>query len=408
MDIKKDINEIQIAIDELTNNLVKEKFNIQDFDSYSKILKKRFFENQSMYETSRFCSFPGCKNLSINRSHSIPKSVVLRNIADNGHLYKPSVDIKNPMNACIMEKIGIQHASVFPGYCTTHEQLFNSFEKDGDIDSTKNALLQTYRDICRERVHREIEKEINNAMKNEYTNILNNESQNFLMTNLKKTDSNVKVTSITIDNADYVQKLINDINSDLTEQIETLKKAEESLLNTLYLGNDEVFGGVTSIDISLPIALCGYASVGYRLDKSIEDNTAIMFLNVIPLKDKTSIVYIAENKYKIIFEKYFDFAFQDPIHLLNAIESFMIYGSDHWFIRPSYWDSFPKEKQTKILTDILKTKDNIFKEYPISIFDDVREQLITYFEKNNSNKKISDEVLAFLNNEKSKINRKIY
>ncbi len=57
----------------------------------------------------------------------------------------------------------------------------------------------------------------------------------------------------------------------------------------------------------------------------------------------------------------------------------MVYGSDHWFIRPSDWQRLPRSRQAKILKAVMAVKHNIRSFPPFSILDDVRRELIAGF-----------------------------
>lgn len=60
------------------------------------------------------------------------------------------------------------------------------------------------------------------------------------------------------------------------------------------------------------------------------------------------------------------------------MESWIVNGSDHWFMRPSAWDSIPPARQRKILDLIMRDDDNIGSFLALSIFDDARRQIITW------------------------------
>jgi hypothetical protein len=64
---------------------------------------------------------------------------------------------------------------------------------------------------------------------------------------------------------------------------------------------------------------------------------------------------------------------------LHAMESWMVYGSDHWFIRPSAWEAIPEARRSLILT-IENVDYNIGDAPPFSILDEARRRLIDYLQ----------------------------
>ncbi len=54
----------------------------------------------------------------------------------------------------------------------------------------------------------------------------------------------------------------------------------------------------------------------------------------------------------------------------------MVYGSDHWFIRPSAWEAIPEARRSLILKAIESVDYNIGDAPPFSILDEARCRLI--------------------------------
>jgi hypothetical protein len=400
---------ISVVVDEIIDKIGNAEFNIQNFYSYQKILKNAFFSNLQLHKTSRECVIPGCTNMSIRRSHSIPKSSVLENIATDNHLFKPEVDMSNQKLCMVMERIGINNASVFPGFCSLHENMFKDFESDGVIDDAENSLLQTYRSICRERVFREIEMEINKKMQQVYLDKLQNEAKELLLRKLSVTDPECKVQKLKITGGDSILQLFDKFNDYIMSSISPLKQIEQSIYDCLNGGDKtKILGITTTIDIKIPLSLCGYATTAYKLADDNNLRTAYIFLNVIPLESSTTIICIAEKEHRNVFDAYTDFTFSDPGNMLNMIESFMINGCDHWFICPDYWQHMPEDKQKRILFDILNSEDSFIDQYPISIFDDVRSYILDVFIKNTASRELTDVEKKFIKRERDKLNMKTF
>ena len=96
-----------------------------------------------------------------------------------------------------------------------------------------------------------------------------------------------------------------------------------------------------------------------------------------------------------------DFYFQAPLTTLSFIEAFMVYGSDHWYISPQYWESFSNEKQEMILSEIFNVDKLFTSEFEYSIFDDIRIIILDVYENHSDSFSNADRKLV--DKEKSKL-----
>lgn len=399
---------IEKELDKVLEKFNNEGFISQDFHQASKTMKHAYFNNLGLHKKSRECIFPSCSKQSIKKSHSIPKSSSLLNIAKKGHLLKPEFDLTSSFPVIKMVKLGVNNASVFPGYCEEHERIFTNFELDCKFDDAKKALLQTYRTICRERTWREIEIDINDEIKRTYKSKINEDALKEIRDSLSHYPQFSQIENIEITGVDSVLNSLDGYHDFIKSSNKDLHKLENKILQILY-GNsrkDELLIRVINVDIKFPISLCGFGTQKY-VEKEIE-RVAYVFLNVIPLKESTYIICLGSEKDKTIFEKYCDFSFENPINMLNMIESFMVNGSDHWYINPDIWNGISKDKQEKILYDILVTEDSFFDEYPISIFDDIRLNLLKMFEENTKHRELTIDENLRIKAEQIKIKRMNY
>ncbi|MCK5163449.1 MAG: hypothetical protein KAQ72_07015 [Desulfobacula sp.] len=60
---------------------------------------------------------------------------------------------------------------------------------------------------------------------------------------------------------------------------------------------------------------------------------------------------------------------------IRFIESWMIFGTDYWFISPAEWDTYSEKKKNKILKDLLLVDFFPDKKLNYTIFDNVREKI---------------------------------
>jgi len=85
--------------------------------------------------------------------------------------------------------------------------------------------------------------------------------------------------------------------------------------------------------------------------------------------------------------------------MMNAIESCMIHGSDHWFIKPSIWNKIDKDFQQEILDSINDDGYNIADDFKMTILNDLKQ---TYFDLANKEVSIPNDVAELIETEKEK------
>ncbi|MCE8021281.1 SEC-C domain-containing protein [Halomonas sp. MCCC 1A11036] len=133
-----------------------------DLEAYSKNQKsKKICSVENLYPDE-------CSGKIIN-AHTISKSGSLKEISENGHVMgtKPSLAglIKSD-GKLALEKVGINKASTFTGFCSAHDKnIFSPLEDEKITLSDKQLFLLAYRGFCRELFHKEQNKETANLMK---------------------------------------------------------------------------------------------------------------------------------------------------------------------------------------------------------------------------------------------------
>jgi len=98
-------------------------------------------------------------------SHLFQESI-LRKIAKNGHLLYPSYDFKK--QKIKLQRIGINKALTFPGYCKRHEDMFE-YEKKEQINYEHELRTLIYKTICYnhiywEETYKKMEKSVKSLM----------------------------------------------------------------------------------------------------------------------------------------------------------------------------------------------------------------------------------------------------
>jgi len=87
------------------------------------------------------CFYPQCNSPSI-KSHSQPLSICLRKISEEGHVMERSSSIFPLREKQGWERIGIQKATIFPGFCKSHDnQLFKQADSINKNNLAPKALM---------------------------------------------------------------------------------------------------------------------------------------------------------------------------------------------------------------------------------------------------------------------------
>ncbi|PJO43374.1 hypothetical protein [Lysinibacillus xylanilyticus] len=349
-----------------------------DLDTLNKL---KFITRDDFYKSfksKKTCIFPNCKNKSIKRSHTIPRSGSLKIISDNSHLLYPHLCETGDELSMKMERIGIGEASVFPGFCVVHEKIFAEFEQKKDIDSIEQAKLQAYRSICREIVINNLELEKVKKAIVKYKNERNRQYKLGMESKIGK-----KVDKVKIEYSDIRLNFTNIAKVKITEKLEFLSKIHDkfvgSIKNEENEENDEnIFMNVIHTDMKIPIALSGlgYANI---IDEENNRQEIKSILNVIPFESSTVLIFAGDNVDKEILDEHFDYIIQHPFLILNFIESFMMHGTDHWFIQPEVWNKMDGEKQKYILEYFFVTEKSFLQDVNFSIFDDIRKDYLVKF-----------------------------
>lgn len=370
---KKIESNIDIIFDELEHKL--ENNELVDNHAISNLLFEVIEWREKRFRKERNCIFNNCNKKSIVRSHSIQKSKSLKLISENNHVLQPMVNEESTRPEMLMKSVGINNASTFPGFCQEHEEIFSGFETDGRILTINQGQLQSYRNICREVVFNNNELESKRHALNRYLELRNMKATEYI-----RHKSSKELKSVNIDYEDFFVAVVNKYIKKLEEKIVILKKYQGYLFDAI--SGTKRFNALYTeglwVNFQLPISLCGIASVGV-LDNEIE-RVAYCILNVVPAENSTSIIIAGLKQDVGILEPYWEYYTQNNISILNMIESFMIHGSDHWFIKPSIWNSINIDKQKIILNDILVTEKSFIDQFSLSIFDEVRNIFIEQLE----------------------------
>jgi len=316
------------------------------------------------------CMYRGCPNPTIRRSHAIQKSAHLELLAEDQHVLTPELNARGQLE---MRRIGVNLASTFPGFCEDHEQIFSEFEAAGAISSPRHFGLQAFRTLCREIFRKRLEISDQESAIDQYRKT----RSNYFVSAVESVmpDATVHTLEIKGDGMEHF------VTSRIRESKLTLAELEGNLYHELFeFINDEQREpclNVLSLPFEVPVACSGLGNLTYMHRDTKKRKEAFCPLGILPQSGAAIAYFATSKKHSGIAETYFAMM-NRGFGALNAMESWIVNGSDHWFIRPSAWDSIPASRQKRILEQIMRDDDNIGSLLSFSIFDDARRQIITW------------------------------
>lgn len=102
---------------------------------------------------NNICIYDECQNICNLRSHTIQRASSIKAISENGHTIHPF--FHPDKEELSVELIGDNEATTFPGFCETHERLFEDYETKKTLTDQEHFKLQVYRTVCREIVSKQ-------------------------------------------------------------------------------------------------------------------------------------------------------------------------------------------------------------------------------------------------------------
>ena len=139
-----------LGVDE---SLVEPKF--VKFECKEEVNIGQILKNKNSMDRHQFCLHPRagdeCDKKIIN-AHSIQNSQSLSSIAKDGHVYHLTHKYRHQTETYLeYEKIGINKASVFKGFCKKHDnELFEPFDNTKLEPNAEQIFLYAYRSLCKE------------------------------------------------------------------------------------------------------------------------------------------------------------------------------------------------------------------------------------------------------------------
>ncbi|MDI1444861.1 hypothetical protein [Polyangium sp. 6x1] len=321
--------------------------------------------------TPRTCMYPSCAATTIRHSHTIPRSSSIAAIANRGHVVTPA--FSHPDGKMVARLVGTQCASAFPGFCETHEGLFFSYERTGRIMSELDISRQLFRSICREVVRFEIEGTWLEQTLRDFDEFRRVAIERLIRQ--RAGDESVSVSSVDAKGprADLFQSRLDELREELAWFRREFYSAAAAGVDDAEQSGLAV--SAIEIDRVVPVCLSGRANFHFRTADTVVHNVRVV-VTVIPTPPNTFVAIAAPKAYGHMLDAYAAIRFSNPLMIIAAIESWMLHGTDHWFLGPDTWSSITPTAQQALLDDILDDTHNIGALYNKTVFNALKRDIL--------------------------------
>jgi hypothetical protein len=377
-DLNPEVRRALIAFNKVVDNYQKDQEVI--FADQSETLRRAYAADSrrvKVWRTSRKCIFSGCRRDSVPKSHTLPRVACLDVIAENGHVVTPKYKPRTGRVEVVLT--GVRGASVFPGFCPEHEALFAAFERSGSMSNERDFVLQMYRAICRETVLKQFELDNIEQHRRDYLRFRDSKLKELTLAELDpEAARSVNLSGLTMKWSDWRYRMICNEIRRLKAELRFLNKDffDPATKDARVGSSRRMSIAATSLDSKVPVALSGLGGFGWR-DATGRNHRVFAVLCVMPMPNGTTYVAITgPRRHELAIESYFRHYAQDPILILNMIESWMVYGTDHWFASPSVWTTIRNDVKEALMRDYTDTSRNVAYECPHTVFNQLKRSML--------------------------------
>jgi hypothetical protein len=344
--------------------------NLSNFDAKEKRVhfEKMTAKQNNMMKNAK-CYFDNCNKHSIG-SHSISKNHNIKCISEDNCVMS-FVPRRNADNKdLVLDRVGIGKASVFPGFCKHHDDLFNRIDISG-ITTIKDVLLQSYRSVCFW-LHKNY---VSGIMLKEIQGDVDDTFKNFIEENILEFDYDEFRYG-----GEYQRKKKEYLKMSKSVKV-LLEKAIQHVDETIKIepfmeiGLGEVKIYYKKVDECIPIVL------------NTMNTTKLgdIFQIVIPTEKKTDLIVIDALGMKTDLFEQWKVATSNMLNIIELIESWMI-SCEEWYIRPSIIGRMSEDRIKKLSEDIRywQGEHGLWETYDVSVFDELRLKYLKIYKENDN------------------------
>ena len=169
----------------------------------------------------------------------------------------------------------------------------------------------------------------------------------------------------------------------LREEMSHLRRVYERIFRLFYqafregpdhrLHSTGLVSFVFALPVEAPVVLAGrsgFSALEGRIRRDVD-----VILNVTPCSGETLCFMTCPEQNGNLVERLCR-KHDTNIERVSLVESWMLYCSDHWFLKPSAWFVLPTQRQRLLCQIINNSESHIWEECHGSIFDEARKQLL--------------------------------
>lgn len=337
-----------------------------------------FDEARQNWKRPSVCMYPGCDRTSVRRSHTIPRAS-LQLIADVGHVLTPEFSAVRGKLELVSK--GVNDASTFAGFCPAHEQEFQSFERHARLGTEHDVAMQLFRTVCREiAITRHglecLKKSLNRFVSRRTEWASNRFSQ--LLSRYGAICPKLNPRACTIEADDIVTRMEREV-----ARIEgDLRGFQAAFYDTFLPDRPGAEWCIVVFSCSLservPVALAGRGNFVTRRDGDAMDSQTetVALLTVLPSPNGTDICIAVPEGHNDALAYYIHQFLGDDMDrdgVLSMIESWMMHGSDHWFMSPELWAMLEGGTRQAVLAAVMDTGWSILAQAAVPLLDSSRQ-----------------------------------
>lgn len=316
------------------------------------------------------CLHPGCADKCIY-SHAISKSISLETIAESRHLQTIRSQRQGDIKTLDFDRIGINQASAFNGFCATHDDLFKRLETH-EITDSKSLFLQAYRSVMAECC---TESRLAKLMHEGRTQT---DIEAFL-------DMRAKNDPIFRDKRvrDQLRLRYKDIADSEKKRADALMRLPAELLEKFHIIESRPLDQLNTVATEQSSHAIVFRRVGFRIPVALNAKLTIVadkvlqnfYFTVIPYAAATVVMGVMPKAINARVLNRLEHGFASDIAALDLVESIMACCNE-WYMTPSVLAEMPEAKREVFLHDsICHTDQRFYEEYDMTLFDGLRKTI---------------------------------
>ncbi|MFF0945498.1 hypothetical protein ACFYE2_14910 [Kocuria sp. CPCC 205300] len=287
------------------------------------------------YVRNSMCRWPECAELAIEKSHTLQRNGALKAVSESHVRNVGWASRVGPIHL----GIGRIKASVFPGFCETHEKHFGVFEKQKKLNRASHYELQLYRTAAKEHWRHLAAFEYFGALPELVHNLrsdfdwIDSRFNDFMDSSQERLIERRNTQGITKGHLSGIEKELafacTGINTahfdkDLLSHTQILKAEVEKDLLYAYSG-----------------------ALHFRDDRY----SFVLLLVVIPQDGRTLVLMASEEPFGRYLERFKNIYLRDGDAFIRVIESWVGYRPDDWYFSWDWWNKSAKRRK-KVLSNV--------------------------------------------------------